>query len=116
MISQSSSEANMSFVIDEAHLDIAVKALQSELQKKTIADVSCNSNICVVAVVGAGMDGIPGVAGRIFGILGREKINVIMISQGSSQHNISFVINEKDAEKAVQHLNREFGLGTPPEE
>ena len=116
MISQSSSEANMSFVVDDAHLDIAVKALRTEIEKNTIADVAYDSNICVVAVVGAGMDGIPGVAGRVFGALGREKINVIMISQGSSQHNISFVVNAKDAERAVQLLNREFDLGKPQEE
>ncbi|MBP2030081.1 aspartate kinase [Methanohalophilus levihalophilus] len=116
MISQSSSEANMSFVVDDAHLDIAVKALQPELEKNSIADVVCDSNICVVAVVGAGMDGIPGVAGRVFGVLGREKINVIMISQGSSQHNISFVVSSDQAEDAVRVLNREFELGAPREE
>ncbi len=116
MISQSSSEANMSFVVEDAHLDIAVKALQSEIEKNTIADVACDTNICVVAVVGAGMDGIPGVSGRVFGVLGRKKINVIMISQGSSQHNISFVTSAEEAEDAVRVLNREFELGKPQEE
>jgi aspartate kinase len=65
----------------------------------------------VIAVVGAGMDGIPGVAGRVFSTLGKEKINVIMISQGSSQHNISFVVSSDEAEEAVRLLNHEFELG-----
>jgi aspartate kinase len=43
--------------------------------------------------------------------MGAAKINVVMISQGSSQHNISFVVSSKDAERAVQELHKEFGLG-----
>jgi len=111
MISQSSSEANMSFVVDEAHLEDAVAALKSEMNRDVIGEVACDRDICVVAVVGAGMDGIPGVAGRVFSTLGREKINVIMISQGSSQHNISFVVSSDEAEEAVRLLNHEFELG-----
>jgi aspartate kinase len=111
MISQGSSEANMSFVVDEAHLDTALCALKPEMHQNVIADVVSDRNICVVAIVGVGMDGIPGVSGRVFGALGREKINVIMISQGSSQHNISFVVRDGDAERAVRILNHEFGLG-----
>ena len=52
----------------------------------------------------------PGVAGRVFGAMGRSRINVLMISQGSSEHNISFVVSIAEAEKAVQELHREFGL------
>jgi aspartate kinase len=101
----------MSFVVDEAHLDTALCALKPEMHQNVIADVVSDRNICVVAIVGVGMDGIPGVSGRVFGALGREKINVIMISQGSSQHNISFVVRDGDAERAVRILNHEFGLG-----
>jgi aspartate kinase len=115
MISQSSSEANMSLVVDDAHLKKALKALKSEFNKDVVKEVVYDNDVCVVAVVGAGMDGIPGVAGKVFGALGRDKINVIMISQGSSQHNISFAIKESDAENAVRVLHQEFGLGSKEE-
>ncbi|MEA1985021.1 MAG: aspartate kinase [Euryarchaeota archaeon] len=114
MISQSSSEANLSFVVEDSDLDDALEALRSVMHNDVIGDVGHNKEVCVIAVVGAGMDGIPGVAGRVFSALGQEKINVIMISQGSSQHNISFVVSEKEAVPAIQLLNREFELGTDP--
>jgi aspartate kinase len=111
MISQSSSEANMSLIVEQAHLKMAVKALEHAFNEGVVGEVAYDEDVCVVAVVGAGMDGSPGVAGKIFGALGTGKINVIMISQGSSQHNISFVVKEEDAEEAVKVLHREFGLG-----
>ncbi|MCE8425694.1 MAG: aspartate kinase [Candidatus Methanoperedens sp.] len=110
MISQGSSEANISIVVDESHLDKAVKAIKVEFRNGTIKEVTADRNICVVAVVGAGMANTPGVAGRVFGALGKAHVNVIMISQGSSQHNISFVVSEDGAKKAVQVLHKEFGL------
>ncbi|MCG7852732.1 MAG: aspartate kinase, partial [Methanosarcinaceae archaeon] len=110
MISQASSEANMSIVVDEGHLEAAVAAVKSEFTKGLVRDVTYDRDICVVAVVGAGMDGIPGVAGRVFKALGNAKINVIMISQGSSQHNISFVVSENDSIQSVRILHNEFEL------
>ncbi len=110
MISQGSSEANISIVVDEAHLDKAVKSIKAEFKNGIIKEVTHDKNISVVAVVGAGMANTPGVAGRVFGALGEAAVNVIMISQGSSQHNISFAVSEDHAKKAVQVLHKEFGL------
>jgi aspartate kinase len=110
MISQGSSEANMSIVVDESHLDKAVKSIKAEFKNGIIKEVTSDKNISVVAVVGAGMANTPGVAGRVFGALGKAKVNVIMISQGSSQHNISFAVSEGGANRAVQVLHKEFGL------
>jgi len=110
MISQGSSEANISLVVNGSHLDMAVKAIKAEFKNGIIKDVTHDKNICVVAVVGAGMANTPGVAGRVFGALGNARVNVIIISQGSSQHNISFAVSGDDAAKAVQVLHREFGL------
>ncbi|MDD1745187.1 MAG: aspartate kinase [Candidatus Methanoperedens sp.] len=110
MISQGSSEANISLVVDGSHLDKAVKGIRAEFKNGIIKDVTQDRNICVVAVVGAGMANTPGVAGRVFGALGKARVNVIIISQGSSQHNISFAVSGDDAAKAVQVLHREFGL------
>ena len=56
----------------------------------------------MVAVVGEGMAGTPGVAKRVFGALGNSMINIIMISQGSSQYNTSFVVQGGDAFGAVK--------------
>lgn len=111
MISQSSSEANISMVIEEKQLLKAENALRSEFPKDLVKEISNNRDICVVAVVGAGMAGTPGVAGRVFKAMGKAGINVMMISQGSSEHNISFVVSSKDAERAVQELHGEFCLG-----
>ncbi|MBU4139691.1 MAG: aspartate kinase, partial [Euryarchaeota archaeon] len=110
MISQGSSEANISFVVDGGHLDKAVKGIKAEFKNGIIKDVTQDSNVCVVAVVGSGMANTPGVAGRVFGALGKASVNVIIISQGSSQHNISFVVSGNDANKAVQVLHKEFVL------
>jgi aspartate kinase len=64
-----------------------------------------------VAVVGVGMAGSPGIAGQLFTALGREGINLVMISQGSSEVNISFVVKQDDGQRAVRVLHKEFGLG-----
>lgn len=110
MISQGSSEANISIVVDGSHLDKAVKAIKNEFKNGIIKEITQDRNVSVVAVVGAGMANTPGVAGRVFGALGKARVNVIIISQGSSQHNISFVVSGNDAAKAVQVLHKEFGL------
>jgi aspartokinase len=59
------------------------------------------------------MKGTPGVSGRLFGALGREKVNVIAIAQGSSEFNISLVIAKGDADRAVRTIHKEFGLEKP---
>lgn len=110
MISQGSSEANMTLIVNEDHLERAVAAIRREFSNNVVGDVAYDRDVCVVAVVGAGMDGIPGVAGKVFNALGKAGINIIMISQGSSQHNISFAVSSDDAIEAVRVLHREFEL------
>jgi aspartate kinase len=110
MISQGSSEANMSLVVNEEHLEAAVGSIRSEFTTNVVGDVAYDRDVCVVAVVGAGMDGIPGVAGKVFNSLGIAGINIIMISQGSSQHNISFVVSSGQALEAIKTLHCEFEL------
>jgi aspartate kinase len=97
-------------VVSEAHAEAALKALHSEFNREIIKEINSDENVCVVAVVGAGMAGTPGVAKRVFGALGNSMINIIMISQGSSQYNISFVVREEDAFVAVRILHDEFKL------
>ncbi len=112
MISQGSSERTISIVIDSAQLDRAVGAIQSMNTGGTvIRDFTSNSNVCAMGVVGAEMAGTPGVAGKVFSALGKEGISVIMISQGSSEFNISFVVKKEDAYKAAQAIHDVFEMG-----
>jgi aspartate kinase len=111
MISQGSSQANISFVTQRDLTDKAVSVLESSLLGGgLIREITSEDDVCVVALVGAAMKGTPGVAARIFNTLGREKINIRMIAQGSSELNISLVIKETDGEKAVRALHKEFNL------
>ena len=110
MISQASSEFNVSMAIDGSQLERAIAVLKREFNGEIERDLTCDNNVCVVAVVGAGMAGSPGIAGKVFTALGKNGINIRMISQGSSEANISFVVNGEDARKAVKVLHDEFEL------
>jgi len=111
MISQSVSEANISFVIKRNLLEKAVSTLEiALLGRGLIREVTTEDDVCVVAVVGAGMKGTPGVASRIFTAIAKKGINVRMIAQGSSELNISFVVKETDGEEAVRAVHEEFEL------
>jgi len=110
MISQGSSEANISLIVDEAHLNAAVHALADLVKQGVVREVTHNHDVCAVAVVGAGMAGAPGTGGRIFTSLGKTGVNVMMISQGSSEANISFVVKQQDGPRAVRVLHDEFRL------
>lgn len=111
MISQSSSEASISLVIPKDNLEDALYILEtSQLGSEFIREIKPEDNICIIALVGAGMVGTPGVAARVFNAVARENINIRAIAQGSSELNISFVIKEADGEKAVRALHEEFGL------
>ncbi|MBC7195275.1 MAG: ACT domain-containing protein, partial [Caldisericia bacterium] len=61
--------------------------------------------------IGAKMKGRYGIAGKIFSILGENKINIIAIAQGSSEYNISFIVKDSDLMNAVNILHDELGLG-----
>ena len=111
MISQSVSESNISLVIQRNILERAVNTLEiSLLGRDFIREVISEDDVSVVAVLGAGMKGIPGVASRIFSAVAREGINVRMIAQGSSELNVSFVVKEKDGAKTVRAIHKEFKL------
>jgi aspartate kinase len=110
MITQGSSEANISLIVDESHLPIAVAAIEFLVKDGIVREVTHNKDVCAVAVVGAGMAGAAGSGGRIFTALGRAGINVMMISQGSSEANISFVVKQEDGPRAVRVLHDEFRL------
>jgi aspartate kinase len=118
LISQSSSQNDICFIVSATDADRTVEALRKEfaqdLAHETVEHITVDPNIAIVAVVGENMRGTPGVAGRTFNSLGRENVNIIAIAQGSSESNISFVIEEKDVKKALLATHREFGLDAPP--
>ncbi|MDD1678079.1 MAG: aspartate kinase [Methanomicrobiales archaeon] len=116
MISQGSSEANISLIIEESHLENALEALSAVHKSGYFREVASDRDVVAIAVVGAGMAGTPGIAGRIFTALGAACINIVMISQGSSEANISLVVKTAEGVKAVQILHDEFRLAEVPDE
>ncbi len=111
MISQGSSEATISCVVAKRDVDRSVRALQlALLGQGYIERISNEKDTSVIAVVGSGMKGTPGVAARVFGAVAKKKVNIRMVAQGSSEYNISFAVSEKDGPKAVRAIHEEFKL------
>ena len=114
LISQSSSQNDICFIVAAADAKRTVEALREQfaqdLAHQNVEHISLDPHIAIVAVVGENMRGTVGVAGRTFSIMGRDSINIIAIAQGSSESNISFVVEQKDMKKAVLALHREFAL------
>lgn len=113
MISQASSENNICFVINSSEAPRVVKALRSalelELARGHVEEIG-EQAVAVVAAVGDRMRGTPGIAATVFGALGSAGINVVAISQGSSERNISLVVDEGAAATAVKALHQAFQL------
>jgi aspartokinase len=97
-----------------------VKALRATLEfdllRGHIEDISADDSIAVVAVVGDRMKGTPGIAGKVFAALGGSSVNVIAISQGSSELNISMIVSADDAAEAVRAIHRAFELEKPSQQ
>ncbi len=114
MISQASSENNICFVLSAAeapHVVAALRtALEFELMRGHIEEIAAEQQVAIVAAVGDRMRGAPGIAATVFNALGDAGINVIAISQGSSERNISLVVTERDAAGAVRAIHRAFQL------
>jgi aspartokinase/homoserine dehydrogenase 1 len=112
LISQASSEHSICFAI-EPSASAEVKALLEEEFKNEIADgdvegIDIQENLSVIAVVGEGMRRHTGVSGKLFSVLGKNGINIIATAQGSSELNISVVIERKDISKALNVIHDSF--------
>ncbi len=115
MITQASSEHDICLVVGERDSQGTVRALKEEFRHEvaegSLEEISVQPDLAVVAVVGGGMKGTPGIAARTFGILGEHGVNIIAIAQGSSELNISFIVERDDLQKTVQLVHASFGLG-----
>ena len=114
LISQSSSGNDICFILDSGDAESTVAELRaafaSDLAHHEVEHINVNADIAVVAVVGERMRGTPGIAGRTFSALGRRGINIIAIAQGSSEYNVSLVVEAGQMREVVQALHSEFGL------
>jgi aspartokinase/homoserine dehydrogenase 1 len=112
MISQASSEHSICLVLDAAEADAALAALRSELalelETKRIDTFDLRRDLAIVAIIGENMRGTPGIAGKLFAALGAHRINVLAIAQGSSERNISLVIDGGDERRALQVIHAAF--------
>ena len=99
LISQASSEQSICFTVPASLTRSVIAAVQDEfsreLQDRDIDAVSALEEVVIVTVVGAGMRHTPGIAGRVFGALGAESINIIAIAQGSSECSISLIVDKQ---------------------
>ena len=114
MVSQASSENNTTFAVRNADADLAVKVLDEEFALERaqgdMNDTVAEKDLATVAIVGENMKRTPGIAGKLFGSLGRAGISVIACAQGASETNISFVIKLKYLKKALNTLHDSFFL------
>lgn len=122
-IFQGSSESSIGFTLPEAEAERAVaslhRAFRDEIAGGLIDGVTAKPDMSVIAVVGDGMAGTPGIAARVFTALETSAINVVAIAQGSSERNISFVVTGADAALAARKVHSAFQLakiggGRPP--
>jgi aspartate kinase len=109
MIMQASSEQSFCFVVSDSHAAHSKREIETELKaeiaQQNVDMVNVRPDVAIVTVVGAAMQGTPGVAGRVFTAMGERGVNVIAIAQGSSECSISFVINGADLQTAVVSLH-----------
>ena len=114
MFTQSSSEQSICLVIRTVDTDAAVaeleKELELELARGDVDRVRKQDQVAIIAVVGAGMLGRPGIAWRVFGALAEQDINIISIAQGSSEYNLSMVVSQDDVDEGVRAIHRQFEL------
>jgi len=114
LISQASSEHSICFSVPESSADAARRALLAafaeEIAHRDIDGVEVHAGVSTLAVVGMGMSGTPGIAARVFDALATGGINVVAIAQGSSELNISVVVDSRDTTAAVRRIHGAFQL------
>ncbi len=114
MVSQASSENSTSIGVRDEDAPEAVNVLNAEFAKEietgAMFPMHAESGLATIAIVGENMKHTPGIAGKLFGTLGRSGISVIACAQGASETNISFVVNSKHLRKSLNVLHDSFFL------
>ena len=114
MVSQASSENSTSIGVRDEDADRACEVLNEEFAKEiemgAMYKMNLERNLATVAVVGENMKHTPGIAGKLFGTLGRNGISVIACAQGASETNISFVVEKKSLRKSLNVIHDSFFL------
>lgn len=114
MVSQASSENSTSIGVRDEDASEAVNVLNAEFAKEiktgAMFPMHAESDLATIAIVGENMKHTPGIAGKLFGTLGRSGISVIACAQGASETNISFVVNSKHLRKSLNVLHDSFFL------
>ena len=116
LITQASSERSICFAVEPGKLKRAVDVIHDafalERQANLVEDLVVEERCSILAAVGEAMRESPGIAGRIFDVLGHHRVNVRAIAQGSSELNISLVVTQDDEERALRAIHR--ALFRPP--
>ena len=112
LITQSSSEYSICVAIDESNVEMAKKAVDEEFANEValqkLEPLQIENKLSIVALVGDNMKSHQGISGKMFSAMGRNGVNIRAIAQGSSEKNISAVINSTDVKKAINVLHEEF--------
>ena len=114
LVAQASAEGTLGLAVREADAPLAVRTLERALARETergdVLGVTCTGGAAVVAAVGTGGHGAPGLAGRMFATLGRARVNVRALAQGGGDHTLSAVVADADAGAAVRALHEAFAM------
>ena len=114
LISQGSSEHSICCAIPGVEAERAARvvaaAFDREIKEGQIQSIQVDTQLAILAVVGDGMAGLPGVSGKVFNALGSAGVNVHAIAQGASERNISVVVDGKDATRALRAVHSGFYL------
>jgi aspartate kinase len=114
-LSSSSYRQNFCFLVRAEELRAAMESMEAalalEIAHEYLKPVEVDENVGLLAIVGEGMRGTPGLAGRIFTAISRAEVNIIAIAQGSSELTIAIVVRRDGLEKAVRAVHEELHLG-----
>jgi bifunctional aspartokinase / homoserine dehydrogenase 1 len=112
LITQASSEHSICVGVDDAAAQkakaVVDAAFATEIEKGIVNPLAIEKDLAIIALVGDGMKSHPGTSGKMFGVIGRNGVNVRAIAQGSSERNISAVIASEDVKKSLNVLHEEF--------
>jgi aspartokinase len=117
LLSRSSFRQNFCMLVRTEEVEDVMESLREELALELahgyVHPIEIDHSVGLLAIVGEGMRGAPGLAGRLFTAISEQRINIIAIAQGSSELTIAIVVKQDRLEDAVRAVHAECGLGVP---